>query len=325
MIKYKSEIEDLSKAISKADTIGICGHASPDGDCLGSVVSLGLAIKKLGKNIKMILNDSIPEYLEIIDGLAYLDKDTSPTNYDLFIALDTASDDRLGPALDAFKASKTRAVVDHHRTNEGFGDINIIDPEASSTCEIVYEIISYLGLDLNEKIARANLVGILTDTNRFLYESTSPRTLEIASKLCSYPIDKEYLMQRLYQSVSKKSLILTREIIDRSIFLKEDRLAYFVMDKNDMEKLEISKDDLEGKINLIRDIDTVELAFSIREDEDFFKVSMRSKNHVNVSEIAGEFGGGGHKRAAGFNFDGPLDQLKKKLLQRLDEIDWSKK
>lgn len=324
MIKYKNELDELSEAIYQADTIGICGHMSPDGDCIGSVVSLGLAIKKLGKNIKMVLNDSIPEYLETIDGLDYLDKDTNPSGYDLFIALDTASDDRLGPALNAFTASKKRAVIDHHRTNEGFGDFNIIDPEASSTCEIVYEIISYLGLDLDEKIARANLVGILTDTNRFLYESTSPRTLEIASKLCTYPINKDNLMQKLYQSDSKKSLILTREIIDRSIFLKDDKLAYFIMEKNDMNKLDIDKDDLEGKINLIRDIDTVELAFSIREDESFFKVSMRSKNHINVSKIAEEFGGGGHKRAAGFSFVGPIDELEKKLLQRLDEIDWSK-
>lgn len=324
MSNFPSLVEDLKKSIRSSKNIGIVGHVSPDGDCLGSGLSLYQGIKKIKENVTLIKNDDVPKYLHVLDGLEEMVSYSDDMDFDLLLIVDCSSIDRIGKAEKLFKLAKKTACIDHHNTNLYFADINIVDESSSSTCQLVYEILLEMGLAYDKSMANNTLVGILTDTNRFMYQDTSPRTLEIASKLLAHGIDKDKIIQGLYQSNTLESLKLTAHVINQAKFYYEDKLAISTTLNKDLVKLGASVEDLEGKIDLIRDIDTVELAITIRQEKDSYKVSLRSKNHIDVAELAMEFGGGGHTRAAGFSYKGELEDFRKELMERLDKIDWSK-
>lgn len=320
---FIDKAKEIKDKIVKADSIGISGHISPDGDCLGSGLSLYYAIKKINPNVNLVKNDDIPDYLHILSGLDKMTQYQDDLQYDLFIIVDCSSLDRTGDSENLFHSAKTTICIDHHASNLYFADINLVDKSSTSTCELVYELITAMDIEYDDRMARNTFIGMLTDTNRFLYSSTDSRTLEIASDLLKYNIDKDYIMQELYQSNSIESLRLSSAIIDKARFLYDNKLSLCTMTSKDLDDANASIEDLEGKINLIRDIDTVEVACAIREEDGFYKVSFRSKNYVDVSEICVEFGGGGHLRAAGFSYHGSLEDLQDKLLKRLEQIDWS--
>lgn len=323
MNNFSSLVQELKENIVNSNNIGIVGHVSPDGDCLGSGLSLYQGIKKIKENVSLVKNDDVPKYLDVLDGLEEMVTYSGDMNFDLLLIVDCSSIDRIGKAEKIFKLAKKTACIDHHNTNQYFADINIVDSLSSSTCQLVYEILYEMEIAYDKPMANNTLVGILTDTNRFMYQDASPRTLEIASKLLAFGIDKDKIMQGLYQSNTLESLKLTAHVINHAKFYYGNKLAISTTLNEDLVKLGASIEDLEGKIDLIRDIDTVELAITIREEKDSYKVSLRSKNCIDVADLAMEFGGGGHTRAAGFSYIGKLDELRKKLMERLEEIDWS--
>lgn len=324
MNDFRNTVLEIKNAITKAKSIAICGHVKPDGDCLGSVLSLYEAIKQVNKNVYPIKNDAIPDFLSILKNTEDMVEYEDGLSFDLFISVDLSSTDRLGPCEEVFKSSNKTICIDHHKSNTYYADINLVDSNKSSTCELIYDLIEELGLEYTSDMANNTFIGILTDTNRFMYSSTSQRTLEVASILIEKDIDRDLIMQRLYQSKSLVSLKLTSMIIEKAKFLFDNKLSICAIRLDDLRSIGATRDDLEDKINLIRDIDTVELACLIKEDcENKYDVSFRSKNIIDVSEIALSLGGGGHLRAAGCSYYGNLDDLCEELMERFDKIDWS--
>lgn len=324
-MEFMESVNTIKEAILQAKSIGLCGHVKPDGDCLGSSLSLYKGIKQINNNVSIIKNDKVPDYLHILKNTEDMTDYNPDLSYDLFIVLDSSSIDRIGDCQSLFNKANKTICIDHHRSNTFFADINLVDGEKSSTCELVYELITAMDLKYDIDMSNNTFIGLLTDTNRFMYTSTTGRTLEIASDLMNNGIDKDAIMQALYQSNSLISYKLTGIVIENAKFLYDNKLSICPLTTSDLDSIGATRDDIEDKINLIRDIDTVEVACLIKQEgPDQFDISFRSKNHVDVSKIALSLGGGGHLRAAGCSYTGSLDSLLDELMERFEKIEWSK-
>lgn len=324
-IDYSGFSNYFKDKIRESKSIGICVHINPDGDALGSMLSLYGAIVQINKNVICIQSDDVPLYLKFLPGLDVLTPYNQEMQFDLLVILDSSSVDRIGDCQSIFNRCSTSISIDHHVTNDNFADINFVDENASSTSEIVYKIISLMDIEYNSNMATNSYVGILTDTNRFLYKNSDASTLRVAADLIDCGINKDDIHFNLFQINSKASFCLTGEIINNTEFYYDNRLAICIVDEKMFKACNAKLEDTEDKINLLRDIEGVEVACLAKQvAEDEFKISMRSKRYVNVAKICGEFNGGGHVHAGGCSYNGNSDFLKRDLIKRFDDIEWIK-
>lgn len=301
---------NLLKECEGAKTIGISAHIRPDGDAIGSSMALYLYLKKTvpGAEIKLFL-ETPPDcfghlkYLQEIDSTYEWEKD-----FDVFFALDTAVD-RLGGAEEFFKNAKKKINIDHHISNEnGCGDVNVVEPFAGSTAEVLFGLLEEQYLD--EEIAVALYTGIIHDTGVFQYSNTSPKTMEIGAKLISYgfPFSK-IIEESFYQKTYLQNQILGRALME-SIRFMDGRCIVSCVDKKMMEFYHVVPADLDGIVNQLRNIKGVHCAVFMYETGLMeYKVSMRSDEKVDVSRVASYFGGGGHVRAAGCTMKGTFHDV----------------
>lgn len=290
--------------LKDAKTIGISGHVRPDGDCVGSVMALYLYLKK-------VLPDAqVDVYLEkpadIFQCIQDIDKICSDfktdIRYDAFLALDCNAE-RLGDAEPIFEKAGKRINIDHHISNSGCGDINVIEPHRSSTCELLYGLLEEDEID--EEIAKALYIGIVHDTGVFRYSNTSPETLELAAKLIKFGFDFPKLIdETFYEKTYVQSQIMGRAILESIRFL-DGKCIVSMVDRKMMDFYQVEASDLDGIVNQLRIVKGVECAIFMYEVKPMeYKISMRSNGAVDVAEIAMKFGGGGHVRAAGCTMNG---------------------
>jgi bifunctional oligoribonuclease and PAP phosphatase NrnA len=219
----------------------------------------------------------------------------------VLVALDTAAPDRLGPLAANAGRSECVIVVDHHRTNPGFGSIVLLDPNASSTAEMVVRLIKAVGGTLSEEIAPCLYAGVITDTGRFQYESTSPETLEVAAELRSYDFDHTAIARSLFEDNSLAALRLTAATLDRVVHVPEASLVWTYVLQSDVVAAGADLSDTDDLIDLVRTAREADVTCLIKQQRDGrFKVSLRSKGHTDVGAVAQGFGGGGHRLAAGY-------------------------
>lgn len=319
-IEFTKQLKDL---VIKSKSIGICVHINPDGDALGSMLGLYGALKQLNDNVICIKSDDTPKYLSFLPGIGKIVPYSENMEFDLLITLDSSSADRIGTCQSILKDCKYSINIDHHISNENFADLNFVVSDASSTSEIVYNIIKELPIDISKEMASSIYVGILTDTNRFLYKNASASTLYNTAELINIGIDKDYIHYMLYQVNTKTSFCLTGEIIKNTKFYHNEKLAICVVDSGMLDCCGANLEDTEDKINMLRDIECVEVACLIKEESNKnYKVSLRSKRVVDVSKICESFNGGGHVHAGGFSYIGDVDSLIKDLLEVFNGIKW---
>ncbi|HIV90810.1 MAG TPA: bifunctional oligoribonuclease/PAP phosphatase NrnA [Candidatus Eisenbergiella stercoravium] len=288
-----------------AGRIGISGHIRPDGDCIGSCMGLYLYLKKElpEAEIRVFLEKPADIYgcisrIEDVDS-AYGEQ----KNFDVFFALDSVAD-RLGKAQPYFENAKKRINIDHHISNaNGCGNVNYVDPQASSTSELVYRLIGNDGLD--QEIAKALYMGIAHDTGCFQYSCTTPETLRAAADLISYGFDFSRLIEEtFFEKTYLQMQILGRALLE-SIRFMDDRCVVSVLNRKTLDFYGAGPQDLEGIVSQLRSIKGVECAIFLYETgAQEYKVSLRSSEKVNVAAIASYFGGGGHVRAAGCTMTG---------------------
>lgn len=288
-----------------AGRIGISGHIRPDGDCIGSCMGLYLYLKKElpEAEIRVFLEKPADIYgcisrIEDVDS-AYGEQ----KNFDVFFALDSVAD-RLGRAQPYFENAKKRINIDHHISNaNGCGNVNYVDPQASSTSELVYRLIGNDGLD--QEIAKALYMGIAHDTGCFQYSCTTPETLRAAADLISYGFDFSRLIEEtFFEKTYLQMQILGRALLE-SIRFMDDRCVVSVLNRKTLDFYGAGPQDLEGIVSQLRSIKGVECAIFLYETgAQEYKVSLRSSEKVNVAAIASYFGGGGHVRAAGCTMTG---------------------
>lgn len=311
-------IDEFIDLIKSSNNIYLASHVQPDGDNIGSLLALGRALEKMNKDISIVKVDSIPKNFQFLPNMHFFQEPNIDEDIDLFIALDSGDMERLGVAKEIALKSKKIVNIDHHITNNNFGDLNIVSPLASSTGEIVYHIIKEMNIDIDEDIATCIYVAISTDTGSFMYDSTTMETHLIAADLLDKNIDLNKIIVNIYQSKTlEKTKLFIKSLNTLKIF-KNGKIAIVKTTQKMLNDCGASIEDAEGLVSFIRDIEGVEVACILKEiDKKEIKISLRSKKEVDVSKISLKFNGGGHKRAAGCTIYENIDDAKKIILKEI--------
>lgn len=294
----------------------VVAHENPDGDALGSMLGAMLGLRALGKDVLMYLAGDAPlpgefGFLPFTELRRELPDDLEQR---VLLAVDCANVRRIGPGTDATTRAQLVLDVDHHHDNSRFGNVNLIVADASSTAEIVRDLLAALGVDLTPEIAEALYVGLVTDTGRFQYANTSPKALRLAAELVEAGADVHGIFQHVYETVQFAKLKLLARALDRAQLYEGGGLLISFLRRNDFSEVGAVEPYSEGIIDYLRQAEGAELVALIREPPTdggpTHRVSLRSsKDEVDVSAIARQQGGGGHRQAAGFSSEQPLEAI----------------
>lgn len=302
-----------------AKTIGISGHIRPDGDCIGSCMSLYLYLKnELPAAQVDVFLEKPADIFSCIEGVEEIRSDfVSEKEYDVFFALDCEKE-RLGGAEKLFDGAAKKINIDHHISNKGSGDLNYIVPDASSASELVYDLLEKD--KINEAIAKAIYIGIIHDTGVFQYSNTAPKTLQTAAELIRFGFDFPKLIEEtFYQKSYVQNQILGRALLESILFM-DGRCIVSSVDQKTMEFYNVGSKDLDGIVNQLRNTKGVDCAVFMYETGVLqYKVSLRSNEKVNVAKVAEYFGGGGHVRAAGCTMSGTFHDVVNNLSLHIAE------
>ncbi len=299
--------------IENNDSFMITSHIAPDGDSIGSVLAITLALLKIGKKAVPVINDDIPKKYEYLPGNNFIIKETT-VNYDVIIALDSGDVERLGLNKKLNVYGGMIVNIDHHKSNTCFGDLNIVDTGASSVGEIIYRLLDGK-VEIDYDIALNLFTSIVTDTGSIRYSNTTPLSLKILAELVDKGVKPDYVSRQVFERRSLNSLALLKAVLDTLEISTDGKIASIYITKDMMEVSGAVEEDTDGIINYPREIEGVEVAVLFKENEEsLIKVGFRSNEWVDVGKIAEEFDGGGHIRAAGCNIKLPLGKTREIVL-----------
>ena len=314
-----STLDNILEEINKAESIVILTHENPDGDAIGTGLALYNALKEYGKNPDII----IPEYprtFEFLPGADEIKKSSDIEKYDLAISVDCATIKMLNGFANYFENAKVKVSIDHHSTNTMFGDLNYVSPDAPACAQILLVVLNYFKIEITKDIGTCILTGIITDTGGFKYSSVTAETFEFVAWLLNKGINVSKIYRKVLQVKTKANFELTRKAMERLEFLEDGKVAFTYITKEDEEKVNAESGDHEGIVEVGRDIEGVEVSIFLRETDKGCKVSMRSNEYVNVSDVCIWLGGGGHVRAAGATIQCTVEQAKEKVLRQVKAV-----
>ncbi len=313
------KISHIINIIQDSECVYLASHIQPDGDSIGSILSLGLGLtKKFGDKIRILATDIIPEKFNFLPGSDQIKGYDEIKHIDTLITLDCGDIYRIGDLKTKINKNTIIINIDHHISNTNFGNINIVNPKASSTGEIVYDILESTDIKLDTDIATNIYVAISTDTGSFKYDNTTSKTHHITSKLFKYNIDLKKVNIELYQSRSLEKTKLFIESLNTLDYYNNNTLAVVTINRKMLKKCNAKSQDIDGIIEFIRDTKNVEVACIFKEiEKNVLRVGLRSKQYVDVSAIAEIFGGGGHIRAAGCTIKDNLNENKKMIINEI--------
>ncbi len=316
-----TDLDPVVAALAAAGHVLIATHENPDGDAIGSMSAAAAALRSHGKQVRTYLEpeSSIPHEVAFLDTNG-LERHVDPASLEGFalLALDCGNERRLGGQQAEIRAACSPVIdVDHHHDNSRFGDVNFIDGRASSTAEILARIFDELGIELTPAIAEALYVGLVTDTGRFQYRTTSPAALRLGARLVEAGVDVHKVFERVFESVQPGKLRLLGRVIDHAVPYFDGRLLISHVTRDDLALVEGDEATTEGLIDHLRAVEGVQVAGLIREQVPLAdgsitpnRVSLRSRGLIDVSAIARRSAGGGHKQAAGFAHPGSVDDIR---------------
>lgn len=308
----------VSKMIRDAKDIAIYCHTNPDGDAIGSMLALFSAIKAQGKSVVAYCDTSIPDkykWLKDSEVVTFPEK----RSHELSICVDSSDLDRLGRAMRSYLSARQRIAIDHHKTFKKFAQVNLYDTQSSSCCEIVFELLKYMGL-VDKDIAQSLFCGMVTDTSCFSLPSVNKHTFEVASQLLDYGIDAQGIVYDAYRSTSVNRFKLKSIAMSNAKLYCDNKVAVIKFLNKDFECTGTEPYDSIGIINEIIDIDSVLIAYSLSQvGERNFQLSVRTKGDIDASEIVSYFGGGGHKNAAGCRVNGYIEDIEEKLIKMAND------
>lgn len=314
----ESVLEQIKEKVDKANSILIVTHENPDGDAVGSSLGFMHGLKKLeGKRVDVL----IPELNDMYRFLPGADEILSTANaeeYDLCISLDCSDLDRLASCKEIFTKIGNSIVIDHHITNQNFGDVNYVNAVASSTCQNIIVIMATLDISINKDMATCIYAGMLTDTGGFRY-NVQPETFEIAGMLLETGIDIDRIYKVLFDETTEARTKLLGRALNTLETFENGKIAFSYITNKDFEELGCQDGDQENIVNYGRNIKGVEVSIFVREKDGGYKVSLRANEYIDVSRIATKYGGGGHVRAAGFTTEMSFEQLKEKIVEDVKE------
>jgi len=316
-----NSLERVAGELANARRVIVSGHVMPDGDCIGSMLALGLALERAGKDVTFVSPGQIPliyaflpgvEHVKVNPALPQLNPEAATG---LVVIVDTSVPERLGDFLGVVSQLRQSGwrtlLIDHHISALPYADYNYIDPGASAVGEIIFDLLKLLGQKLDRDIATCLYTTIATDTGGFRYETTTSATHRKVAELIEAGVDVRAVSLQIFEERPLKSIEALRAALNTLQISPCGRAAWFTMDKETADRLQIGDEHIDGLVNYARVIQGVEIALLFREvNEGKTKVSFRSKNFVDVSRLAGTFGGGGHPRAAGALVPGKLDAVR---------------
>lgn len=307
-------LDDIKVEIDKAEKIVILTHENPDGDAMGSSLAMYNGLKQIGKDVDVI----VPEFSRIFNFLPGVEeiKREGIDKYDLAISVDAADVKRLNGFAKYFESAPVKIQIDHHGSNTMFADYNYVDPVSPSCTQILIKVLQYWNIDITKEIGTCILTGIITDTGGFKYSGVTSETFEFVAWLLNKGVNVSNVYKRVLQTISKPRFELNKIAIERLQFFENDKIAFTYITKEDEGKVKAETGDYEGIVENGRDIEGVEVSIFLREIENgTYKVSLRSNDYVNVSDICLMFGGGGHIKAAGCTITGSsLEQVRDKII-----------
>ena len=323
-------MDQIIQPIKDAQRILIASHAEPDGDSVGSLVALGLALAKLGKKITMFNPSPIPAVYRFLEGADRIERQfKNADTFDLAIVLDCGDIVRIGEASIEVAKIPLLINIDHHVSNTRFGHIQLIDTEACATAEILYRLIDALAIPFDKAIATAIYIGILTDTGSFRFSNTNRAAFDISKLMVDVGVEPHSVAQRVFGTYSLGRIKLLNMALNSIEISDNGKLSMMTVTRTMMNTTGTNPEDLDGMINYARRIEDVKVAALIHEikngsgkfsNMNRYHVSLRSDNTVDVAKIAGKFGGGGHTSAAGFQIESTLMALKTKIIELANEL-----
>lgn len=314
------EMDKAIELIQSSKNIYIASHVQPDGDNIGSILALALALRKINKEVYILKTDEVPSDYKFLPSVDLIMDYEYPRDIDLFIALDSSDLNRLGKNKAFFELAKNTINIDHHVSNDNYGDINIIDSKAAATGEIIFNFINRLNIELDKDIATCIYTAISTDTGSFMYDSVTDKTHNIIAELIKLDIDKSNININLYQSRSIERTNLFIKAFSTLKTFNDNKIAIVKVTREMLTESGAKMEDTEGIISFVREIAPVEIACLLKEfDDKEIKVSMRSKRYANVASICQAFNGGGHIRAAGCTIYENIDAAEKLVVDKIKE------
>src|SRR6266566_2416028 len=311
-----NDLKAVADALREHDRFLLVTHENPDGDALGSLLATKLALEQLGKDVVMYLYGEAPlprEYAFMpLDELQR--KLPDDWRERVLVALDCANESRIGPEAEPLEGAPLAIDIDHHHDNTRFGQLNLVGAGASSTGEVLRDLFAELGVELTPEIAEALYIAVVTDTGRFQYTNTTPRALRLAAELVEAGADVHDIFQRVYETVQFAKLKLLARALDRAQLYEGGRMLVSYLVRTDFSEVGAVEPYSEGIIDYLRQAEGAELVALIREPPTeggpTHRISLRSsRDEVDVSAIARQVGGGGHRQAAGFSSEQPIEQI----------------
>ncbi|MBN1493208.1 MAG: bifunctional oligoribonuclease/PAP phosphatase NrnA [Candidatus Omnitrophica bacterium] len=295
----RKEFIKVRKGITRARSILVACHRNPDGDAIGSMLALGLGLKKIGKKVSMLCVDPLPYSYRKLPGASDVIRH-SKSRYDCAIAVDCGKKDVLETAYKHFENAKTTIEIDHHDSREPFAAIKYVDTEAAAVGEIVYDLLRRLRIAIDKNIAENILTSIIVESNSFRLPSVRPETFRICADLVDKGVNFNRVTHTVYWARSRKMVLLSSLCLSRCVFLKNGALAWSIVKRSDFRTYRGKKEDIDAVADDMRAIEGVKIAILFREEEKGkLRVCLRSKHGVNIAALARKYGGGGHFDVAG--------------------------
>ena len=309
--------------LRKARSVVIGSHVKPDGDAMGSVLALTLALRDLGIPAVPTLADDAPppSSYSFLPGFSLFVPAADLEAPGVFVALDTPNPERLGSAADLMAAADLTIVCDHHPDNVSFGDVNVIDAHAAASGQMVWRILEALDYTPTADVALCCWVALATDTGRFSYSNTSPDALRDGAAMLETGVDPAEASRLVYENRSLASIVLEGLVVSRLTLANGGRVAYSWVDETDYDETGARPEETEHLIDALRTLGGIDVVALFRTHPDTVRVNLRAKSGFDVGAVCRRFGGGGHAPAAGFTHDGSLESLLPALLALLPGSD----
>jgi len=316
----RSLIEKAAAAIAGSRRLALACHVGPDGDALGSMLGFGIAARSSGKEVVASFGSPflVPANLSFLPSDLLVDPDDFPERPETMVVFDAGSQDRLAELGSPAGDADSLIVFDHHVTNEGFGDLVLNDPTAAATAVVVVEVLDSLGWPVTSEIATCLLTALITDTGRFQYSNTSPGALELAARLVAAGARPEQITQKVYEEAPFGYLKAAGAALSRATLDPELSMVSTVVTQEDLDDAGVDWGDIDNLLNTLRLAEEADVAVLAKAGpEERVKVSLRSRGGTDVGALAVELGGGGHRLAAGFTYQGDpgdaLDEVRKRI------------
>lgn len=320
--EWQAATDAIQRVAHEGGTIALACHQDPDGDALGSLLAVQLFLRRMDVDTVASWGTepfTVPPQYTFLPGLQTLvPPDRFPDAPELLVSFDAGSRQRLGILAPAADSAETLIVVDHHASNQGFGDINLIAPKAAATVVLVDELLRRLGGMPDREIATCLYTGLVTDTGRFQYRNTDRSAMELGSRLIGEGIEHAEMSRQMFETHSFGYLKVLARVLDRARFVPEASLVHSWVEQDDLERLGVSFAETEGLIDVLRTADAAEVTMICKEEPDRrWRVSLRSKGRTDVSALAVALGGGGHTYSAGFTGGQDRQQVVRDVIAEL--------